>query len=380
MARPILQFGTSRFLQAHADLILSEARAAGQDVGEISVVETTGAPASRTRIEAFSQGAPFPVRIRGRQVGRVVDETRLVSGVVAGVSARSEFARLRDLFNAAGTILSNTADRGYELPARPDLTAEGWQSFPELLTVLLRERWAAGGDGPTILPCELVSRNGDRLAAIVRGLAREGGLDPRFRGWLETDCVFVNGLVDRIVSAPIAPIGAVAEPYALWALERRPGFVPPAAHPDIAVVDDLDFIEKRKLFLLNLPHTLLAQRWREEKRRPDETVREIVADASVRGWLDEIVQAEIVPAFGARAGEAADYFTTSLDRFDNPFLDHRIADIAENHEAKIERRAIGLVDWALATGAAAPNRFSRLAEALPAVGPALENRGDALVR
>ena len=37
MARRIIQFGTSRFLQAHADLFVHEARLAGQDIGPISV-------------------------------------------------------------------------------------------------------------------------------------------------------------------------------------------------------------------------------------------------------------------------------------------------------------------------------------------------------
>ena len=41
MSRRIVQFGTSRFLQAHADLFVHEARAAGQAIGPITVVKTT---------------------------------------------------------------------------------------------------------------------------------------------------------------------------------------------------------------------------------------------------------------------------------------------------------------------------------------------------
>ena len=37
----ILQFGTSRFLQAHVDLFVHEAREDGQDVGPITIVKTT---------------------------------------------------------------------------------------------------------------------------------------------------------------------------------------------------------------------------------------------------------------------------------------------------------------------------------------------------
>jgi tagaturonate reductase len=43
MATPILQFGTSRFLQAHADLFIDEALRKGDALGRITVVQTTGA-------------------------------------------------------------------------------------------------------------------------------------------------------------------------------------------------------------------------------------------------------------------------------------------------------------------------------------------------
>jgi tagaturonate reductase len=41
MTRRIIQFGTSRFLQAHVDLFVHEARCSGQDIGPITVVKTT---------------------------------------------------------------------------------------------------------------------------------------------------------------------------------------------------------------------------------------------------------------------------------------------------------------------------------------------------
>ena len=45
MATPIVQFGTSRFLQAHVDLFVSDARAEGQEAGPITVVQTSGSAA-----------------------------------------------------------------------------------------------------------------------------------------------------------------------------------------------------------------------------------------------------------------------------------------------------------------------------------------------
>ena len=65
MARRILQFGTSRFLQAHVDFFVHEARLAGQDIGPITIVKTTAGGARDGRVEALGGANGFPVRFRG---------------------------------------------------------------------------------------------------------------------------------------------------------------------------------------------------------------------------------------------------------------------------------------------------------------------------
>src|SRR5690554_6879575 len=277
MTNAILQFGTSRFLQAHADLMLSQARDGGQDVGGITVVETTGSPASLARIAEFAKAASFPVRIRGIQNGERIEQTHQVSGIVAGLSARKDAGALRTTFIGARYVLSNTGDKGYALPENPQPTLEGWSTFPELLTALLHERFAANGAPLTLLPCELISRNGDTLRAIVLDLALHKRDSAAFSRWIEDHCMFVNALVDRIVSEPLDPIGAVAEPYALWALEAQPGFVPPCTHDQILVVSDLTPFQRRKFFILNLAHTLLAQNWMVYGSPAGLTVREAIS-------------------------------------------------------------------------------------------------------
>ena len=44
MVGRIVQLGTSRFLQAHVDLFVHEAREEGQAVGPITVVQVSGSP------------------------------------------------------------------------------------------------------------------------------------------------------------------------------------------------------------------------------------------------------------------------------------------------------------------------------------------------
>ena len=111
---PILQFGASRFLQAHVDLFVSEALPRGEAMGRIAVAGTTGSPESRRRVAAFAAGEPYPVLIKGLSEGAVVDDRVEVSSVGAGVDAATQWEELERLFVAARCAVSNTADRGYE--------------------------------------------------------------------------------------------------------------------------------------------------------------------------------------------------------------------------------------------------------------------------
>src|SRR5882757_1045742 len=111
---PILQFGASRFLQAHVDLFVSEALPRGEAMGRIAVAGTTGSPESRRRVAAFAASQPYPVLVKGLSDGAVVDERIEVSSVGAGLDAVTEWNELEPLFIAARCAISNTADRGYE--------------------------------------------------------------------------------------------------------------------------------------------------------------------------------------------------------------------------------------------------------------------------
>ncbi|MDG4717825.1 MULTISPECIES: mannitol dehydrogenase family protein [Thalassospira] len=342
MSIRIVQFGTSRFLQAHADLILSES-----SDHKIAMVETTGSAASKARIAAINEHNSFPIAVRGLRNGHEVNETLAVSSVQQGLSAREDYAQLRRIFvDDADYVISNTGDNGFKVPDRTNLSATGWSSFVELLTILLFERFSTNGRPVTLLPCELVTNNGLVLRNTVIELAKHNKPgDTDFLEWLEHQCLWMNSLVDRIVSEPLEPIGAVAEPYALWAIENQTGFVSPAHHEDLVIVDDLRPVARKKLHMLNLAHTLLAQKWIEEQRPKYETVYEILQDPSIFRWLDHLIKTEVVPAFAPDEANAAAYWDTCLERFQNPFLAHRISDIAQNHEAKVARRIESLWAW-----------------------------------
>jgi tagaturonate reductase len=346
MTFPILQFGTSRFLQAHFDLFVAEGFSGGDGVGQIAVVQTTRSPDSARRLAFFNSGRPYKIRVRGSADGAIVDRWIDVASIGRGVDANSDWAALEQLFvNEARWIVSNTGDRGYELNGEDRLADEAPRSFPAKLTKLLFARFRAGRPGPTLFPCELIEANGDKLRAIVQAVAEGWNLGGDFRQWAAEDCLWINSLVDRIVSEPLEPAGAVAEPYALWAVERRPGLVMPCEHPCITLTDDLKPYERLKLFILNLGHTYLAEGWAARGGAKTETVRALLADPAILADLNDLYDSEVLPVFeGVGLGEAAQSYRKSvIERFRNPFLDHYLRDIFTNHAAKKQRRFGGLV-------------------------------------
>ncbi|MBB6559484.1 tagaturonate reductase [Acidovorax soli] len=353
MTQPILQFGTSRFLQAHVDLFVSEALAGvagtGDALGGITVVQTTDRADGAARIAALAAGGGYPVRIRGLSGGERVDRTVQCLAVKEAWQASTHWAELQAaVAGKVRVIVSNTADKGYLLDERdgPGALVPGAavpHSFPAKLLVLLHGRWqAAPAAELTLLPCELIERNGEVLRDVVLGLARQWQLPVEFTNWLQAHCVWASSLVDRIVSEAIEPVGAVAEPYAVWVLERQARLQLPCTHPSIVLTDDLAFYERLKLFLLNAAHTFLAERWQRDGHPATLTVREAMADPALRAEVEALWSEEILPVFstlGVAARAQADaYLVDVRERFENPFLDHRIADIAQNHAQKKERR------------------------------------------
>ncbi|WP_437716191.1 mannitol dehydrogenase family protein [Sorangium sp. So ce448] len=358
MGNPILQFGTSRFLQAHADFFISEALGAGRALGTITVVQTTSNPESRARIDALRAQGRYPVRIRGLRREEVVDTTIECGSITEALDANTDWPLVRERFaKDARVVISNTSDSGYVCSPEDtaSLLAPGAgvpRGFVAKLVVLLRARFEAGAAPLTLLPCELVSNNGDTLRALVADVARQWGADADFLRYIEHTCIWVNSLVDRIVSEPIRPVGAIAEPYALWAIEQREGMVLPCQHEAMIVTDDLLHYERLKLLLLNLGHTYLAERWQLDGRPADENTLHAMRDPALRADLEALWRDEVVPVFDAlgKGAAARAYLDEVRQRFQNPFLDHRLSDIARNHGEKMRRRFVPVIELARELG------------------------------
>ncbi|AOF92458.1 D-mannonate oxidoreductase [Sinorhizobium sp. RAC02] len=350
----VIQFGTSRFLQAHADLFLSE----GTPRRAITVVQTSGDATRSHRLAALAAPEGYPVRIRGLKAGNTVDETRTVTSVKRCLSAATDWPEVVRVFvEEAEFVLSNTGDAGYQ--SRPEDGAAAYHpamSFPAKLFHLLAARHAAGAAPIIVMPMELVVDNGKVLRDAVMAVARLQGAGGALVSYIEDRVVWACSLVDRIVSEPIEPAGAVAEPYALWAIQKGHGVVLPCAHLAIEMVDDLKDIERLKLHVLNLGHTALVDIWQQGGGQGDPIVRDFIANPQVLDLLTAIYSDDVLPVFNHLGqGQAAEhYLAVTMERFANPFLDHRLVDIAQNHKQKVERRIGTFLDLAHAAGFTSP--------------------------
>jgi tagaturonate reductase len=336
----ILQFGAGRFLRAFADLFVHQANEEGQKVGRIVVVQSTG----DERAAALNrQKGRYHVAVRGSENGSVVDRMEISASISRALVAASQWDEVRALARSPQLrlILSNTTESGYNLDPADKPADAPPRSFPAKLLAVLHERFAAGGSGLTIVPCELREHNADILRGLLLQLAHHWSLSNDFTGWLERECVWLCTLVDRIVVDPSADhplrtddgLLAVCEPYALWAIQSR--ITPFIRHPAVVWTADVQPYFLRKVRILNGAHTaLLIQAW----PRGFRTVRDAVNDAELRAWLERLMFEEIVPVLEGRVDGPAEFARQVLDRFRNPFFEHPLASIAAHHAEKVQVR------------------------------------------
>lgn len=372
MANPILQFGTGGMLQAHLGVLIDEALAAGQALGHITAVGRTDNPGALRRVAALEAGAGYPVRIRGARGARPVDEQRQVRSVTAAYTPAQHWQMLlSDIVDSVQVIVSDTGELGYSLSARdyPRLIhgARAPRSFPAQLLVLLHHRYRNSGLPITIAPCEALANNAGVLRDVLVGLAVAWDLDDGFIDFLCRRCVWVSTLADRIVSGFVDPVGAITEPYAAWVMEAQPGMTLPCSHPQVIVADQLDVFERRKIFLLDLGLSLLAEHWLQHGCPRGATVRLAMQDPVLRGRLEKTWAEEVLPIFDALGESAASraYLEQVRGRLSNPHLDIQLADLARHHEERKRRRLLPVVALAEQLGLHLAQCQLRTALALP---------------
>ncbi|CAN5575448.1 tagaturonate reductase [soil metagenome] len=346
MALPetILQFGSGRFLRAFFDLFVHHGNEQGQAVGRIAIVQSTG----DSRADSLNkQGGKYHVVVRGYEDGQVVDRVESCASVSRGIHAGTQWDEVLKLAVSPDlkVIVSNTTEAGFTLDPEDTPTDPVPKSFPAKLLAVLHARWKAKQPGVTIIPCELIEGNATLLRSLILKMANDWNYDEDFGQYIGNECFFLHTLVDRIVTGtpkehPLLasdPMVIVAEPFAFFALEDHPKSAFTLQHPAITRARDVTPYFLRKVRILNAAHTALLIK---AMPRGFAIVRDAVNDPDLGAWLKKLLFEEIVPTVDSRVEGAKWFAEQTLDRFRNPFIDHKFADIKLHHENKMNVRLV----------------------------------------
>jgi len=354
----VLQFGEGNFLRAFADWIIDLLNERTNFNGDVRIIQ----PLSKGTGEMINkQDGLYHVVLNGILNGKPTTVIRLIQCVRGVVNPYEDFeGYLRTAENPdLQIIISNTTEAG--IAFHPDDTNPEKlpSSFPGKLTVLLYHRFkffsGAPGKALTLIPCELIDRNGQKLRDTIIQYIRLWDLPDAFLNWIQHHTTFCNTLVDRIV--PGFPketitqiqdaIGfednlvVVAEPFHLWVIEGpdQVGQLMPAADAglDVLFVKDQTPYRTRKVRILNGAHTSLVPVAYLHGLR---TVREAVEDPFAGTFLKEAIEQEIIPTLDLPEKELRQFAHSVLERFRNPFIKHELSAIALNSISKYKVRVL----------------------------------------
>lgn len=339
----VLQFGAGRFLRAFVDRFIHQANESGQAVGRVVVVQRE----SDSRAESLqTQASGFTVLVRGYENGELIERPEKVESISRSIVAADNW---REVLRIVGVtelkyIVSNATEAGYQLTETDELTSYPPASLPGKLTQVLWARFDLNLPGLTLLPCELIERNADKLRALVLQQAARWQLPAAFSQWITEKNLWLNNLVDCIVTGPPPghPLAAkdslltCAEPYALWAIEKPVGRdLQLFQHPAIQIVDDLSFCYLRKVRILNGLHSAMVAKF---KNKGFVTVQDVLRDLKATRWIRDLLYEEIMPTIAYRVPGVAAFADATFDRLRNPYQQHKLADIALNHADKVRVR------------------------------------------
>lgn len=337
----ILQFGAGRFLRAFFDRFVHQANDSGQNVGRIVVVQRS----ADQRAELLNASATgYSVLVRGYSDGELVERREQVQSISRVLISDKQWREVLAFAKAPELrfIVTNATESGYGLDAKDKITAPP-QTLPAKLTQVLWARYQAKAAAPTMLPSELIERQADKLSALIGEQSLAWGLPDDFRAWVKNECIWLNSLVDCIVTMPEAalagqdPLLICAEPYYLWALEANPSLALRAklfTHPALRIADDIAPFFLRKVRILNGTHTAMVGKYFGQF----ETVQQLLGDKAAARWIRDLMYEEIVPTLAHGLDLVAAFADETFDRFRNPYTNHKLADIAKGHADKLKVR------------------------------------------
>lgn len=352
--RPIrmIQFGEGRFLRAFIEEYVEDGYNAEKFDGSICVVK----PRAGGSVDTFNaQDCMYTLIVRGIKNGEIFEEKRIMTSIDSIIQCKNNedvFLNLAHI-NTIDIVVSNTTEAGICVNNNDSFNDISAQTYPGKLTRLLYERYKFyDGDrnkGFVIIPLELNENNGELLKNAVYEYIKLWNLSNLFKEWIDFSCVFCSTLVDRIVSGYSVEelpyedeLIDVCEPYKLFAIQTdNPDKVkeklPMLEDSSVIITEDISIYRERKVKVLNGVHTataLLAY------NAGFAYVEQMVNDDSFGQYINKIIYEEILLTIDMEKDELKKYAEEVMQRFKNPFLNHKLKDISMNSISKFKVRVI----------------------------------------
>ena len=214
------------------------------------------------------------------------------------------------------------------------------------------------------LPVELIEDNGIELKNCILKYAKLWDFDEDFTDYVNTKCHFCNTLVDRIVTGhnqnDADPCSVTCEPYRLFIIDADDysKLVLPFNDDTVVFTDNIANYRTRKVRILNGVHTSTVLG---AYLKGFDIVRDMVNDDYFKSYISDILE-EIYPTIPLDKAVLEEYANSVLERFNNPFIDHKLLDISLNSVAKFKARVLpSILDYAKINGTAPLNLSKSLA-------------------
>ena len=354
----VLQFGEGNFLRAFVDWMIDKANRDGIYQGSIVLCQPI-AQGLKDMINA--QDGVYTLAMRGAENGQPVEKIEVITSVSRCINPYENYEDLMEIARSADleVVVSNTTEAGIAYHAGDQLTDRPPVSFPAKVTAFLYERYKAfNGDpekGLLFLPVELIDNNGAELKRIVLQYAQEWGLGWEFTDWVNAANEFTSTLVDRIVTGyPRDEVSYfeeklgykdniidTSELFNLWVIEGDEKWADklPVHKTDANVIwtDDVKPYKKRKVRILNGAHTstVLAA-----YLAGFDIVGDFMKDDTVRTFMNNVIYQEVIPTLDLPKEELESFAAAVNDRFANPYIKHKLLDIALNSCSKFNARCL----------------------------------------
>ncbi|HYJ49376.1 MAG TPA: mannitol dehydrogenase family protein [Microbacterium sp.] len=360
----IAHLGLGAFHRAHQAWYTSIA----SDAGEWGIAAFTGrSPLAAQDLQ--SQDCLYSLVVRSAESDDIA-----VVGSIADAVDGSRVDRLIDTVAAPATavVTLTITEAGYALDpdGRPDLgnaavvgdlawlrrnldavhfdLADAPRTALARLLAAVEARRRRGASDLAITSCDNLPDNGELTRRGMLELAELAGATST-REYLAEHVSFVSTSIDRITPqttpADVALVAArsgwgdrapvVTEPFHDWVLsgEFRSGR-PDWERGGARFVADIDPFERRKLWLLNGAHTLLAYAGAARGHR---TVAEAIGDPVLRPWVEQF-WAEASLHLPAEGLDLPTYLAALLERFDNARIQHLLGQIGQDGTTKLRVR------------------------------------------